>query len=130
MRRACAALAVLLLAACGSGEAASGAPPSLSGGITVFAHPRATVRGRVVPDQLIVDLAAAGLGGLEADHTDHSPEQREHVRGLAKELGLLVTGSSDFHGSNKTVQLGACLTAPDQYEQLVTGRFLEPVTGA
>jgi 3',5'-nucleoside bisphosphate phosphatase len=90
-----------------------------AGGVAVFAHPRATVRGRVVPDQLIAELAAAGLGGLEADHTDHSPEQREGVRGLARELGLLVTGSSDFHGSNKTVRLGACTTAPDQYERLL-----------
>jgi predicted metal-dependent phosphoesterase TrpH len=90
-----------------------------AGGVTVFAHPRATVRGRVVPDELIAELAAAGLGGLEADHDDHSPAEREHVRGLASDLGLLVTGSSDFHGSNKTVQLGACTTAPDQYERLL-----------
>ncbi|GAA0911323.1 PHP domain-containing protein [Virgisporangium ochraceum] len=90
-----------------------------AGGAAVFAHPRATVRGRVVPDELIADLATAGLAGLEADHDDHSPAEREHVRGLASDLGLLVTGSSDFHGSNKTVRLGACTTAPDQYERLV-----------
>jgi 3',5'-nucleoside bisphosphate phosphatase len=100
-----------------------------AGGVTVFAHPRATVRGRVVPDQLIRDLAAAGLDGLEADHDDHSPAQREHVRGLARDLGLLVTGSSDFHGANKTVRLGACTTAPDQFERLVAAAtFGRPVT--
>jgi 3',5'-nucleoside bisphosphate phosphatase len=102
-----------------------------AGGVAVFAHPRATVRGRVVPDQLIAELAAAGLGGLEADHDDHSPAEREHVRGLARDLGLLVTGSSDFHGANKTVRLGACTTAPDQYEALVGaathGRPVTPV---
>jgi predicted metal-dependent phosphoesterase TrpH len=90
-----------------------------AGGVTVFAHPRATVRGPTVPDELIAELATAGLGGLEADHDDHSPAEREHVRGLAGDLGLLVTGSSDFHGSNKTVRLGACTTAPDQYERLL-----------
>lgn len=95
-----------------------------AGGVTVFAHPRATARGRVVPDELIAELAAAGLGGLEADHDDHSPAEREHVRGLARDLGLLVTGSSDFHGSNKTVRLGAFLTAPDQYERLVAAAAL------
>jgi len=101
-----------------------------AGGVTVFAHPRATVRGRVVPDRLFAELAAAGLDGLEADHDDHSPAEREHVRGLARELGLLVTGSSDFHGANKTVRLGACTTAPDQIERLVAAStFARPCAG-
>ncbi|MFC0507881.1 PHP domain-containing protein [Micromonospora costi] len=90
-----------------------------AGGVPVFAHPRATRRGRVVPDELIVELAAAGLAGLEADHEDHSPQEREHVRALAAELGLLVTGSSDFHGTHKTVRLGAFTTAPEAYERIV-----------
>lgn len=90
-----------------------------AGGVTVFAHPRATRRGRIVPDTLIVELAAAGLTGLEADHTDHSPHERAHVHRLAAELGLVATGSSDFHGSHKTVQLGAYTTAPAAYERLV-----------
>jgi predicted metal-dependent phosphoesterase TrpH len=84
-----------------------------AGGVPVFAHPRATKRGRVVPDELIVEMAGAGLAGLEADHEDHSPEQRAQVRALAGELGLLVTGSSDFHGANKTVAIGANLTDPE-----------------
>ncbi|XVV12147.1 PHP domain-containing protein [Actinoplanes sp. CA-131856] len=91
-----------------------------AGGVTVFAHPRATVRGRVVPDRLIVELAEAGLFGLEADHEDHSPEERAHVRALAESLGLVVTGSSDFHGTHKTVRLGAFLTAPSAYEKIVS----------
>jgi predicted metal-dependent phosphoesterase TrpH len=90
-----------------------------AGGVPVFAHPRATVRGRVVPDELIVAMAAAGLFGLEADHSDHSPEQRQQVRALAAELGLVVTGSSDFHGANKTVELGAFTTDPEVYERIV-----------
>jgi predicted metal-dependent phosphoesterase TrpH len=101
-----------------------------AGGVPVFAHPRASVRGRIVPDSLIVELAAAGLAGLEADHEDHSPAQRAQVRSLAEELGLLVTGSSDFHGSNKTVKLGAYLTAPQAYHRIVeAARGLSPVTG-
>ncbi|MEV6689955.1 PHP domain-containing protein [Micromonospora sp. NPDC051196] len=90
-----------------------------AGGVPVFAHPRATRRGRIVPDELIAELAAAGLAGLEADHEDHSPAERAHVRGLAAELGLLVTGSSDFHGTHKTVQLGAFTTEPEAYERIV-----------
>lgn len=90
-----------------------------AGGVAVFAHPKASVRGRIVPDSLIVELAAAGLFGLEAEHEDHTPAQRAQVRALAAELGLVVTGSSDFHGSNKTVALGANLTDPAAYEKIV-----------
>ena len=89
-----------------------------AGGVPVFAHPRATRRGRVVPDELIVQMAARGLFGLEADHADPSPQQREEARGLAVSLGLVVTGSSDFHGANKTVVLGANMTAPGVFEQI------------
>jgi len=100
-----------------------------AGGVPVFAHPKATSRGRVVPDQLIVELAAAGLFGLEADHEDHTPEQRREVRALAERLGLVVTGSSDFHGTHKTVQLGAFLTAPSAYEKIVATATGVPVLG-
>jgi predicted metal-dependent phosphoesterase TrpH len=100
-----------------------------AGGVPVFAHPRATTRGRIVPDQLIVDLAAAGLFGLEADHEDHTPEERRHVRALAEDLGLVVTGSSDFHGTHKTVKLGAFVTEPAEYEKIVAAASGVPVLG-
>jgi predicted metal-dependent phosphoesterase TrpH len=101
-----------------------------AGGVPVFAHPKATRRGRVVPDELIVELAAAGLVGLEADHADHTPEQRAHVRGLAGELGLVVTGSSDYHGTHKTVRLGQHTTDPAAYEAIVAAaRGRKPVAG-
>lgn len=93
-----------------------------AGGVTVFAHPAASRRGRIVPDQAIVELAAAGLTGLEVDHPDHTPEQRAHVRDLARALGLVVTGGSDFHGTHKTVPLGAELTAVEEYERLLAAR--------
>lgn len=100
-----------------------------AGGVAVFAHPRATSRGRVVPDRLIAELADAGLFGLEADHEDHSPDQREQVRALAGELGLVVTGASDFHGTHKTVRLGAFGTAPEAYEKIVSAATGVPVLG-
>ncbi|MCZ7377032.1 PHP domain-containing protein [Micromonospora sp. WMMC250] len=100
-----------------------------AGGVPVFAHPRATRRGRVVPDELITELAAAGLAGLEADHEDHSPAERAHVRGLAADLGLLVTGSSDFHGTHKTVQLGAFTTGVEAYERIVAEGVTEVASG-
>ncbi|MEU4427032.1 PHP domain-containing protein [Actinoplanes sp. NPDC024001] len=100
-----------------------------AGGVAVFAHPRATVRGRVVPDELIVQLAEEGLFGLEADHEDHTPAERAQVRALAERLGLVVTGSSDFHGTHKTVALGAFRTAPEAYEKIVAAATGVPVLG-
>jgi predicted metal-dependent phosphoesterase TrpH len=94
-----------------------------AGGIPVFAHPRATRRGRVVPDELIESMASAGLAGLEADHDDHSPAEREEIRALARRLDLVATGSSDFHGTNKPVRLGANLTTPEAYEALLARRL-------
>ncbi len=90
-----------------------------AGGVPVFAHGLASRRGRVVDDTAIAAMAGAGLVGLEVDHPDHSPAERDHLRGLAGELGLLVTGSSDHHGTNKTTPLGACTTDPAQYEALL-----------
>jgi predicted metal-dependent phosphoesterase TrpH len=86
-----------------------------AGGVPVFAHPRAIRRGRVVPDELIVAMAEAGLFGLEAEHPDHGPPEREHIHRLAARLGLVVTGSSDFHGTHKTVRLGENTTTPEAY---------------
>jgi 3',5'-nucleoside bisphosphate phosphatase len=90
-----------------------------AGGVPVFAHPRATRRGRVVPDELIEEMAGQGLFGLEGEHDDHSALQRRQVRELAARLGLVTTGSSDFHGTNKPVPLGANLTDPAVYERIV-----------
>jgi predicted metal-dependent phosphoesterase TrpH len=100
-----------------------------AGGVAVFAHPRATVRGRVVPDRLIAELAEAGLFGLEADHEDHSSAERAHVRELAAGLGLVVTGSSDFHGTHKTVELGAFTTDPESFDKIVSAATGVPVLG-
>jgi len=91
-----------------------------AGGVPVFAHPLARRRGRVVGDDAVLAMVEAGLAGLEVDHPDHAPEDREHLRRLAAELGLLVTGSSDYHGTNKRVRVGAGgLTSPAAYETLV-----------
>jgi predicted metal-dependent phosphoesterase TrpH len=91
-----------------------------AGGVTVFAHPAASARGRVVGDDVVEELAAAGLTGLEVDHPDHTSEAQEHLRELASALGLLVTGSSDFHGTNKPTGLGARTTAPAVLDELVS----------
>ncbi|MFJ1794283.1 PHP domain-containing protein [Kitasatospora griseola] len=101
-----------------------------AGGVPVFAHPGAVKRGRTVPDQVIADLAAAGLAGLEIDHIDHDESTRSRLRDLARELGLLATGSSDYHGSRKTVRLGEHTTDPAVYEALMAqATGAKPITG-
>ncbi|MFF8615035.1 PHP domain-containing protein [Streptomyces sp. NPDC015350] len=102
-----------------------------AGGVTVFAHPAAVKRGRVLPESSIARLAAAGLDGIEVDHMDHDGPTRARLRDLARELGLLTTGSSDYHGSRKTVGLGEYTTDPEIYGEITrraTGAF--PVPGA
>ncbi|MEH0546694.1 PHP domain-containing protein [Streptomyces sp. B21-105] len=102
-----------------------------AGGVTVFAHPGASKRGHTVPEAVIAELAAAGLDGVEVDHMDHDADTRARLRGLARDLGLLVTGSSDYHGSRKTCVLGEYTTDPEVYGEITrraTGAF--PVPGA
>lgn len=91
-----------------------------AGGVSAFAHPAAAARGRVVPHEAIAEMAAAGLDGLEVGHPDHDQAQQQAMASVARDLGLLATGSSDFHGSNKDVQLGQHLTNPEVYDELVS----------
>ncbi len=90
-----------------------------AGGVPVFAHGLATTRGRIVGDGAVAAMAEAGLLGLEVDHPDHTPEQRDHLSHLADDLGLIRTGSSDYHGTNKRTAIAVCITAPDQFEALL-----------
>ena len=90
-----------------------------AGGVPVFAHALAAGRGRIVGDDAIAAMAAAGLLGLEVDHPDHPEDARAHLRGLAVDLELLATGSSDYHGTNKRTPIGACTTDPAQFERLL-----------
>ncbi|GAA1713529.1 PHP domain-containing protein [Isoptericola hypogeus] len=89
-----------------------------AGGVPVMAHPGAGARGRVVSDETIAELAEAGLAGLEVDHRDHDAATRDRLRGLAGELGLLVTGSSDYHGTGKLNLIGEHTTSPEVLESI------------
>lgn len=89
-----------------------------AGGVAVHAHPFTSTRGRTISDALIGEMAAAGLGGVEVDHRDHDAAARARGRALAARLGLLVTGSSDYHGGGKENRLGENTTAPEVLEEI------------
>ncbi|WP_433340684.1 PHP domain-containing protein [Streptomyces sp. CA-253872] len=102
-----------------------------AGGVSVLAHPLAASRGRTLNEEAIAGLAAAGLDGIEADHPDHDPATAARAHALADRLGLLATGSSDYHGTRKPLALGARTTDPEVYGEIIrrsTGAF--PVPGA
>lgn len=89
-----------------------------AGGVAVLAHPAARRRGPVIELPVIAELAAEGLAGVEVDHPDHAGDDRAALRHVAVMLGLIVTGSSDYHGTNKTVSLGQETTHPEALERI------------
>lgn len=89
-----------------------------AGGVAVHAHPFTQTRGRSIPDALIEELASVGLAGVEVDHRDHDAAARVRGRALAAALGLLVTGSSDYHGTGKGNQLGEHTTSAQVLAQI------------
>jgi predicted metal-dependent phosphoesterase TrpH len=89
-----------------------------AGGVPVMAHPMAHRRGRVVSDSVIAELAAVGLVGIEVFHPDHDDGNVRRAHELAGQLGLLVTGSSDYHGTGKVSRLGAHTTESVVLQQI------------
>jgi 3',5'-nucleoside bisphosphate phosphatase len=100
-----------------------------AGGVPVMAHPFAAARGVVVGDDVIREMAGAGLAGLEVDHRDHTDGAREHAAALGRRLGLLHTGASDYHGSGKPNRLGENLTTQDALAAIVERGTGSPLLG-
>ncbi len=91
-----------------------------AGGVTVVAHPWGRTRTPYLTAERIAALAEAGLAGIEVDHEDHTPDVRRTLRGIAGDLGLVITGSSDHHGAGKEGHgLGCNTTAPTEFERLM-----------
>ena len=92
-----------------------------AGGVPVVAHPwgrsarpgadRGGVRRR---------CATLGLAGIEVDHQDHdAADARRRCAAIARNLGLVVTGSSDYHGTGKVDHdLGCNTTAPEELARI------------
>ncbi|MCE7008419.1 PHP domain-containing protein [Kibdelosporangium philippinense] len=91
-----------------------------AGGVTVLAHAFAHHRGPTVTADVIKEMAAAGLTGLEVDHPDHDASVRAELGELAVDLRLIRTGSSDYHGTNKTIRIGQESTSPEAFDELVS----------
>jgi predicted metal-dependent phosphoesterase TrpH len=93
-----------------------------AGGVSVIAHPWASRHNHQALDESgLADLKQAGLGGVEVDHQDHDPGTRDRLRAVAANLDLVVTGSSDYHGTGKPDhELGCNTTDPDQLDRLLT----------
>jgi 3',5'-nucleoside bisphosphate phosphatase len=73
-----------------------------AGGLAVIAHPWGRGREHLLPPGVLQTLAHDHqLDGIEVDHQDHDAEIRRQLRLLADSLGLLPTGSSDYHGTGK-----------------------------
>lgn len=96
-----------------------------AGGVPVLAHPGARGPDRVFTEKRIRALVDAGLAGLEIAHRDNPPASREKWADVARRYGLIVTGSSDYHGTGKPNLLAENTTDPEAY-----ARILELGTGS
>lgn len=89
-----------------------------AGGVAVIAHPFASHRGEILKVEDFSELVAAGLNGIEVDHRDQNPDERAMLRVIARELNLVMTGSSDYHGTGKLNSLAENHTSREQWEKL------------
>jgi predicted metal-dependent phosphoesterase TrpH len=90
-----------------------------AGGVCVLAHPGMWKGAGSVPEELIEQMAAAGMAGLEVDHPDHAEEQRARYAALAERLDLVPTGGSDCHGARYGFRLGCESTDAERFEELL-----------
>jgi len=89
-----------------------------AGGVAVIAHPFASHRGQILKPEDFSELVSAGLSGIEVDHRDQNRDERAMLRAIAHELDLVITGSSDYHGTGKLNSLAENHTHREQWEKL------------
>jgi len=90
-----------------------------AGGVTVLAHPRGAARGWLIPDEVIADLAAVGLTGIEINHPQQDEQERGRLTELASRLGLVGSGGSDDHGALTGYRIGTEIAPEGGYERLI-----------
>jgi predicted metal-dependent phosphoesterase TrpH len=89
-----------------------------AGGVAVIAHPLASLRGRTVSIESFKSMVEAGLDGIEISHRDQSEDERELLREVVAQYGIIATGSSDYHGNGKLNELAEFTTKPEDFEAL------------
>lgn len=78
-----------------------------AGGIAILAHPILYKLGNTELEKLVRYLTKCGLDGIEALYSTYTSGDETLIRKLARENGLLISGGSDFHGTNKPhIRLG------------------------
>jgi len=89
-----------------------------AGGVAVIAHPLASLRGRTVSIDSFKSMVEAGLDGIEISHRDQSEDERQLLREVVEQYGIIATGSSDYHGNGKLNELAEFTTTPEDFEAL------------
>lgn len=89
-----------------------------AGGVAVIAHPFASRRGQILTADSFQDLVAAGLDGIEVHHRDQNAAEQKVLTEIARELHLVTTGASDYHGTGKLNSMAENTTHPAQWEAL------------
>jgi len=91
-----------------------------AGGVSAIAHPWGRSTRQWPGERELAELKEVGLAGVEVDHQDHDAESRGLLRAIARRLDLVVTGSSDHHGTGKfDHELGVNTTSPEDYARLL-----------
>ena len=89
-----------------------------AGGVCVLAHPGMWRGNDTVPDELIEQMAANGMVGLEVRHPDHDEQMRETYAAIADRLHLVPTASSDCHGERYGFRMGEERTDAETFAEL------------
>ncbi|MGB5937392.1 MAG: PHP domain-containing protein [Ornithinimicrobium sp.] len=101
-----------------------------AGGVPIMAHPFARARGRTITQHQIEVLVDAGLAGLEVHHPDHDAQDTRRAAELCRRLGVIGTGSSDYHGAGKPNRLAEQTTDLQAFQRLCELGSGTPLLGA
>ncbi|MDR1931910.1 MAG: PHP domain-containing protein [Spirochaetales bacterium] len=71
-----------------------------AGGLAVIAHPLSLYLSWGALARSVKTCRDQGVDGIEAWHSNASPRECTRLEGIARDLGMLVSAGSDFHGQS------------------------------